>query len=366
MNKKFSKILALAIALIMCVAMAIPAFAETPESTENSGSITINKNLIMDSAANVPADAEFEFTLSAKGGTFTAPDYDGTLLPAVTTYKPKFTGSEEPKPGVPNNADNTSKKYATASFTIDFADVTYEKPGVYHYLLTETAPSAPYSSSGSTSLDINVYVVYNETRNQIEIAGVFAGTDDKKSGSFDNEYTTYDLMVKKTVSGNQGDRNEYFKFTVSIDSCPVNGTYSVDTANGNSYTSETDPPTKNPTSITVANGEGSADFYLKSGEYVTVKELPVGTKYTVSEVNGNYTATYVVTENGTEIVASTPGNSYAEADGLAGDTNVTINNHREGIVPTGILMTVAPFAALMVIGIAGVLFIVLKKRSNVQ
>lgn len=53
MNKKLSKIFAVALVLVMCFAMAMPAFAGTLASTDGSGSITVSKNLIMNSDASV-------------------------------------------------------------------------------------------------------------------------------------------------------------------------------------------------------------------------------------------------------------------------------------------------------------------------
>lgn len=45
------------------------------------------------------------------------------------------------------------------------------------------------------------------------------------------------------------------------------------------------------------------------------------------------------------------------------DTNVTFTNTRGGVIPTGVIITVAPFAALMLVGIAGAA-VILKKKSK--
>lgn len=381
MNKKLSKVFALALALIMCMTFAMPVFADTPGSTEESGSITIKKNLIMNSDASVPK-ADFTFTLEAYTGTDKYPLFDG-IMKGVKANDTAYTGSitvsfdgnEVPTAGLPSDATpgaTTGKQYATEEFTIDFTGVTFPKAGVYRYIIKENDPSSPYSITSYPTQYIDVYVQYapldgGKFADSLSIQGIFMHTNEglapdvnnptgSKSSGFDNAYTTYNLTIEKYVSGNQASKNDYFKFKVEILTCPVDDTYSVDIANAN-YEGNTAS-----TELEVTNHTGSVEFYLKHGDNVTVKGLPVGTKYTISEVNGDYTASYTVIEGDEVKLTNIASNQYETADGIAGNTTVTFTNTLEGAVPTGILLAVAPFAALMVIGVAGVLFVVLKKK----
>ena len=383
MNKKFSKIFALALALIMCMALSVPAFAVgTPASSEGSGQITINKNLIMNSDANVPA-ATFTFKLEAyNNGSTKGPLFNGIMNGVKAngaTYNTSngitvsFDGNEPTKDGLPSDANSVvtdGQKYATETFTIDFTGVTFSEPGVYRYVITENDVSSPYNISSANTQYIDVYVEYaaqedGSFADTLSIQGVFMHNDDSditdssvtpsKSSGFDNMYTTYDLTVAMNVSGNQASKDEYFKFTVTITDCPVDDVYDVDIANAKS-------PDNTSTTLNVTGKQGSVDVYLQNGENFTVKGLPVGTKYTVTDETGTYTATYVVTENGSVKVSDGSGAVYENTDGIIGNTTVTFTNTRGGVIPTGILLTIAPFAALMLLGTSGA-FVILKKKS---
>lgn len=368
MNKKFSKILATLLALIMCMVSAVPTFAGTLASTEGSGKIEVSKNLIMNSDAGVP-DESFSFKLSAytKGGTY--PLYNGIMNGVANSYSVTFDDESVVTNGIPSDPAGTAtegKKYATEKFVIDFTGVDFDNAGVYRYVISEDDVTPPYNISNDQTQYIDVYVEYalqddGTYSKDLTIQGVFMHSDDSaidpsvtptKSSSFDNMYTTYDLTVKKQVSGNQASQDEYFEFTVSVTDCEVDDVYTVST---------TSEYVTNPATIEVDGRTGTQTFHLKHGESFTIYGLPVGTKYTVSEVNGTYTATYSVDEN--RNISSGSGNEYKDGeDGITGDTTITFTNTRGGVIPTGILLTVAPFAALMVIGAAGVLFVVLKKK----
>ena len=372
MNKKLSKIFAVVLALVMCFAMAMPAFAETLASTDGSGSITVNKNLILNSDAGVPA-AKFTFTLEAYKGENKYPLYNGIMTGVDNSYTVSFTGNEETKAGIPSDPTDVTtdgKKYATESFDIDFTGVTFPEAGVYRYVITENDVQSPYNITSSNPQYIDVYVEYAALEaggfaDTLTIQGVFMHTDDSnltdtsatpvKSSSFDNMYTTYDLTVAMNVSGNQADKEDYFKFTITVN-CPVDDTYAIDTAN-------TTSANNTGIALDVTNGTGTVDIYLKNGESALVKGLPVGTTYTVTDESGTYTATYVVTVNGSIIISDGSGNEYKNTDGITGDTNITFTNTRGGVIPTGIILTVAPFAVLMLVGIAGATVIVKKKRA---
>lgn len=370
MNKKLSKIFAVIIAIVMCFAMSVPAFADTLASAQGSGAITVSKNLIMNSDASVP-DAKFNFTLSAYEGDDQYPLYNGIMEGVGNSYSVTFSDGSLTTPGLPSDtagATTDGKKYATETFSIDFTGVTFPEAGVYRYVITENEVKSPYSISCTNPQYIDVYVEYAQQDNgsyatDLTIQGVFMHTDNTsvgdpavtpvKSSSFVNMYTTYDLTVAMNVSGNQADKEEYFNFTLTVKS-PVDDTYTIDITNATN---------NSEIALNVADGDGTVNFSLKHGDSILVKGLPVGTTYTVTDTSGTYTATYVVTENGSVIVADGSGDVYENANGITGDTTVTFTNTRGGVVPTGIILTVAPFAALMLVGIAGASIIIKKKRA---
>ena len=353
--KKFSRIFAVVFALVLCMALAVPAFA-TNAATEGSGTLTVYKYLTFKSTATLPATS-FSFTLApdTNGTTgWTAPDVAGiTEGLASTTFTANFSTSSSVSNGLPsdNGTATSGMQYATESFTIDFTGITFPNPGVYHYTLTENTVSAPFTGD-STVLKIAVYVIA-ENDGTLKIAAVTAGTGDTKvDGKLTNDYTTYDLTLIKTVSGNQASHTDHFDFKVTVTNPTTANTtypttYNVTTTCGHSTVS-------NPDTITAGQ---ETVFHLCKNENIVIQGLPAGATYTIEETTTGYTTTY-------KVGAATESTSSDTATGtLNEDTTVTFNNYRNGDVPTGILLTIAPFAALMVIGIAGVLFVVLKKRS---
>ena len=95
----------------------------------------------------------------------------------------------------------------------------------------------------------------------------------------------------------------------------------------------------NPTSITVgANGTAIGEYSLTDGSTVQVIGLNAGAVCTVTEDPDDYTATHSLDDNSVDSGASS-GNVT-----LNSDHSVAFTNTRNGIIPTGIIMTIAPFA----------------------
>lgn len=81
---------------------------------------------------------------------------------------------------------------------------------------------------------------------------------------------------------------------------------------------------------------------------------------------------YKVTENA-EDYKSTPADAIHNAEGRGDATSGTVAskdiytgyvNTRDGVIPTGVIMTVAPFAAVTLLGGAGAVTMVMKKKKS--
>lgn len=81
---------------------------------------------------------------------------------------------------------------------------------------------------------------------------------------------------------------------------------------------------------------------------------------------------YKVTENA-EDYKSTPADAIDNAEGRGDATSGTVAskdiytgylNTRDGVIPTGVIMTVAPFAAVTLLGGAGAVTMVMKKKKS--
>ena len=392
-----TRLWALAATLLLLVSLlALPvSAANTPV---NGGTFDFNKYLVMDANANVP-NAEFEFTIdagTAVAATDSSPaiyagigtpiigvESDGTVSPGGAVFTPGDSTAQ----GTPTNAGDTTQKYATKIMTVDFSRIQFTAPGIYRYIITETASKA----SGITNDTVNtrtldVYVQYKNiasegdtpdySNHELEVSGyvIYNGTEDfsegNKSDGFTNTYTTYDLTLAKTVTGNQGDRDKYFEFSVAISNAVAGTQYSVDvTTNADKNPTVDGQEKTNPETLTVVDqGSVTATYYLKHGQSIKIQGLTADTKYTIAETS--YSTDGYTTSNTVQVGDGDATKSETLTTGEktmgAGDNVVTFTNDKQGTVPTGILLETAPYLILGAVVVAGlvVLFATRRRRSR--
>lgn len=378
--------MSLAVALLVAFgvfAAALPAqAANTPAQ---GGEFKFDKYLVMDQNANVP-NVTFNFTIAA-GSYVAASGGEPEILAGIGT---PTVGSAEFE--APNGGDTgtttydtvqegdtltlgSGKKYAAVPVTVDFSDISFTAPGIYRYIITETASSQDGITNDTESTrTLDVYVRYKKTGGD-ESSPVYSETDLEatnyvlhdgtehpgtaaKSTGFTNQYTTYDLTLEKQVTGNQGDREKYFEFTVNITGAVAGTKYTVVT-DGNTYTPA------NPTVLVAEDGSVSGTFYLKDDEKIVIQGLTSQTNYTITETScedEGYTTSYVL-DSAVESVKSNETTKAAMGDA---DHTVVFTNHRQGTVPTGVLLETAPYIALTLAVVAGfvVLFATGKRRRH--
>ena len=242
-------------------------------------------------------------------------------------------------------------------------DTSFTKPGVYRYEISETnsnLPGVTYDSNPTRYLDVFVVAdkndmlsvskyVFRKAATNIGTDGKYVTNSDEKSAGYINELTQYDFEFSKTIAGNQGDKNKRFDFTLNITG-----------ANPGTYPVITNDVTGNPTSITVgANGTATGKYSLTNGSTVQVIGLNKGAVCTVTEDAEGYTATHSL-DNGTAVSGDSSGDVT-----LNSDHSVAFTNTREGIIPTGVIMAIAPFAiGICVFGAIIIFIICRRKRRN--
>lgn len=348
-------------AFAMCASVATPAFAA---NTPVSGSTTtFNKYLVMDADANVP-NVTFEFDIMAgtaqvaSGGSPAI--YAGVDADSIAVSDASFTTSDSTTPGTPSNTEDSTQKYATKSVTVNLQGVTFNKPGIYRYVITETATSQDgITNDTNTTRTLDVHVAYAEgSETELEVTSYALHPSDdssKKANGFTNTYATHNLTLEKQVEGNQGDRNKYFKFTVSITNAVKGTVYDVDLSDADSNPNVNDGTT-NPNQLVATDGTVTATYYLKDDQSITIKGLTGGTHYTITEES--YSSDGYTTTNTVDGTASSQGGTTG--DETMGDSfhEVVFTNHKEGIVPTGILIETGPYilmGAVVVIGLVALL-----------
>ena len=446
-----------AAAVMTAAGTAAPAFAATTPVAGTS--TTFDKYLVMKKNANVP-NATFSYTVSvptdaemnslpnpentngtnltvrkgigaptASPTTFTAGDqtFDSTQKSRTNTGSKTYDAKEDDQVTLDGN-----HKYAKQTSTVDFSKVTFNEPGVYRYKITENDTSEKGITKDSTPRYLDVYVESAEngalsirgyvfhTQNAAQPKGTTAGSNNPegKNKGFTNTYTTQDLTLTKNVTGNQGYRDQYFRFHVDVTDLDVDAKMFVTDGAGNravykaadkvAYEYDKDTGTRKAgqsrfvaqkgsfTDVTAkdgsdadmsglvlaADGEGKASFdvYLKHGETVKLNGLTAGAKYTIKETSEDYSASAkrtVGTQNATDVTLTHSNTDHTDATPTGeneftlgtNDETVAFTNDREGTLPTGIYHNNR--AAFNIMGVAaagGAIAIAIRKRrkSNEQ
>lgn len=265
------------------------------------------------------------------------------------------------------------QKYAKHTATVDLSKITFYEPGVYRYKITENDTTEKGIRKNSPPKYLDVYVE-SDDNGELSIAGYVlhssqsmqskgdsaspgSNNPDEKNKGFENEYNTGDLVLEKKVTGNQGFRDQYFKFHIDITDLDSGARLFLTDADGNkiyktsdevayAYDTSTGKRLKNqkrfvagegmllddidsmtPSVFTVADagtkgktvketvgkattenvpddakglavtanekGEVSFDAYLKHGETLKINGLTDQAKYQIRETSEDYTASAV-------------------------------------------------------------------------
>lgn len=344
-----------ALAVIMALALTMTTTAMTAFAVvytkDDSFTTSFDKNLSLDADSVVP-NLTFNYTI------------EGTTEGAADSVINIEAGPAGAVIGTAtfSNADENTNGTVTKPVSVDLSGVTFAAPGVYRYKIIEDNTAingVTYDSDAVRYLDVYVidnsgtlhadsFVLRKTADKLIEDAGEakYENDADVKSSSYTNAYTSYDLEFSKAITGNQADKNKQFEFTLSITGANP-GTYNITTPEGNS-------------TITIAEGGSySATYMLGDGESVTVYDLPAGAEYTVSEDAEDYQSS-VESDTATTVT----GNSAAGT--MTADQEAAFTNTRDGIIPTGVILTVAPFAIGILLFGAVIVFLVSKRRRAAQ
>lgn len=181
--------------------------------------------------------------------------------------------------------------------------------------------------------------------------------------NFVNAYTTPKLpsmTIQKKVTGEFGDRDKSFTFSVTL----TKGNADI---TGEFFTGENG-----------ANVTNLKSFTLKHNQSVTLYEIPVGTTITVTETDANdyktsatghknsiktsgaRTFTYKVEEQNGEAVLVSLGEDRETFAGTA----ITVTNNFDGTPDTGVLLDTLPYLILLAVAVAGGVLVVVRKRKH--
>lgn len=297
--------------------------------------------------------------------------YQLVFKPGDTLYKTLQTRDQV------KDFDPTKQGYAKKTSTVDFSGVTFTEPGIYRYVITETGTNQAVTNDENNKRYLDVYVT--DENGTLKVSGYILHATDSdvgmkdsqgsdgtepegKSQGFTNTYDTSNLTFKKEVSGNQASHDKYFEFTVEIKDAVPGTEYNVDiqgatpTSGSNAATIANNANKTNVTKLKADNdGKVTQKFYLQHGQYITIQGIAKDSTYTVTENEEDYKSEAAVVDGYKDLttgkVAST-------------DLKTSYLNTRAGAIPTGVIMTVAPFAAVTLLGAAGMVTIKMRKKED--
>lgn len=365
------KALSFVLALVLLLSVSATAFADEPQKLTDTKTVDVWKHY----AKTAPAPAEtFKFSITPV--SVSGNDLSVNNMPSLTN-----TETSDGTYSVTFDADaaGSSSLVTDGKFTITLPD--FSRVGTYTYKIEETSGNTAGVDYDSTTVRLVVTVLTDkqgilyryvtlhrvgvgENNSDVKVGGepgsTAAGgtytpaftntfTATKTTTPEDNETVTA-LSLKKTISGNYADDQQYFDFKV-VFTIPTGKTF-----NGTISVSETsykgDNNEKNPT--TIKKGEDStytATFKLKANETLQFGSVPVGMTYNFTETTPtDYTATLSGDCSGTVVK----------------DKNIqaVIDNKRETTTPTGISLDSLPYVIILATVAAAALLIVLKKRAK--
>lgn len=386
MKKRNAKTMAMmgvmAAGMVMASAAPVSAYSGTVGGTFTT---QFDKYLVMDAEANVP-NASFTYAVTAgtaqkaaagHSAVLAGVDADKVTMAGVGTDKANTIAfrqgdaTAQDANALVKNYNKSTEKYAKKTATLDFSACHFTQPGVYRYVITESGTNQAVTNDADATRTVDVYV--EDVKGSLSVAGyVLHAADDPvasdgtnpagKSQGFTNAYDTSNLTIRKEVNGNQGSRDKYFKFTVNINGAVAGTVYNVvttgadSTVASNSATDAAYAGKTNPTSITVGKDDSaSVNFYLHHGQQVVIQGIAKNTKYDVKENAEDYTSKPAAVEGYKD---------GAEGTVASADLKTSYLNTREGTIPTGVMMTVAPFAVVTLLGGAGAVTMTMKKKRQ--
>lgn len=359
MLKKVST--ATAAGMMMTAMLGMQAFAAESSETEIPRKVTITKSIKKEGNVYAP-NTTFQFTITP-----------GTAVPASKDREAIYAG---PANGVTMNdgviastpADSDIGKTEITAGTTQvkvnesvFTTGANAKPGIFRYVVSEVATDKSGSAyEGITYTTeqkyFDVYVTSDDNGTLKVTSYAFVNKDNikkKDNGVFTNDYSSKheslkDLTVKKEVTGNQGNRNKEFNFTLKVDG-----------AAGEKYYVTFSDASRKP--ITLVSGEAQK-ITLKDDQTAKIWGLSKTDKYTVTE--DNYAEDGYKTTIGDEETSTTTGtiSTGLGTNEKNGDKNITVVNNKETSTPTGIFLHVAPYIALIGAAIASGLLFFRRKR----
>ena len=369
----------------------------------------VKRTLTVDQTVSI-GDAKYESTPDTRN---TGDKKTEIKLPTYETVGDYWYKVEEQlgtTTGVLYGTNSTLTSGSTTDVTA--ANGNHNRTYYIHVQVTETSNAAGTSelvknvTMHKTAPDASLLNArYNDQNNTNDYY-----TQDNKVNAIENRYYAGELVIKKEVTGNAGDKDQYFEVTVVFtkpEGTVVNSDipFTAVAKSGNDYTSTNfvikgQNSMADTTGKTVINWTGTepataertatCTFYVKDDTTVTFSNIPYGIDYTIKETqpaNDTYTHSFafadtndgtakfdnvVLTTDGvTAEDSSKSGEEKWDAAGAAGsitdhNDTVTITNNKVSTIDVGVITSNAPYAAMLVFAGLAVLLYVRRRKNMIE
>lgn len=302
---------------------------------------------------------------------------DPTKFPHAGIYRYKITETAGDDPEDVGMEDRTSNYDSTRYLDVyiynpDYDDSVDPPTGHPTLWLGAAVIFKTVASTGNEGTD-NINTSFEKTTG-FEPADNDDGSTDFTNDETVDRYFTYNVEVTKAITGTLADKNHDFPFQISFTGA-LEHAVTVDVTNSSANPANT--------TLSISDTAATDSAALHDGESYTVTGLPKGTTVTVKEYNDTLD-TYKLTTN---VDGSSSDATYTTATVLKttaseamGETNVAIDsdddttvkadantvltftNDLASISPTGYVARFAPYALILIGGIA--LLIISRKHKK--
>lgn len=239
---------------------------------------------------------------------------------------------------------------ATGMLTVD--DSVFDVPGVYHYVVSQTAGDYSGMTYDTGTYDVYLYVVNNAAYDDLYVSYAVSVKDGEAAKTdilFENDYghthdTTHDVTVVKQVTGSHGNTTtQDFTFDVSVagtqgEIYKVVVDYDNTTTNG-----------EKDKTITIQANAGATQVTVKHNGTITIYGLSDDDTYTIAETDVSALGYTVDNDKSHDATGTVTGITNSDGE------RYTVTNTKNAVTPTGIILNIAPYALMVVIAAAGVM-----------
>lgn len=282
-------------------------------------------------------DRGFTFEVEVKNGTAGLNgDYNGTIT-SDSSNSEAVTVAFTSGIGEIKKADGTENKITLKDGqTLTISGL----PANYTFTVTEDDPNTSgeqYTTqvTGEYGTPVEGKTITTDKDDRVASGEIVA--DNTARITYSNRWEVGTLTVIKNVTGSMGSTTDDFNFTVTFTGAgnqPLTGSVAYTKAG-------------KPASMDLVNGAGA--FQLKDGEEIVFQNLPIGTAYTISEIEADKNG-YITTASAAPTASIGPDDVVSGTISAQGST-VTYTNNREMAPPSGLETPSTGFSVML--GVAG-------------